>query len=292
MRILDAVRTVSEYLEKAGVDDHLADAEILTYHAASIDRMTAFIDNPEIDNRVYAKIIRMAKRRAGGEPVQYIAGSVEFLGLTIHVGKGVLIPRPETEILVEEAIKTVAAQRIYQPASLPSDILDLCTGSGCIALALAKEFPDAGVIGTDVSPEALRYARRNRAANSIRNVTFRNGSLFGPVKRGETFDLITANPPYIVSREIQDLQREVKDWEPVTALDGGDDGLDFYRQILGAARAYLKPAGALVMELGYGQAGAVSEIAGAEGFSEIQIVNDFAGIGRIIRVTPGFPSPK
>jgi len=279
MRILDALRTATETLEKAGIDDPLADAEILTWHAADLDRLTAFLDNPDITPQTLAKIRRLTIRRAKGEPVQYIVGHVEFCGLKMAIGKGVLIPRPETELLVEEAVKTISGR-------LPAHILDLCTGSGCIALALAKEFPGATVIGTDISASALHYARKNASTNDITNVTFRKGSLFGPIRKGETFDLITANPPYITHSEISELQREVKDWEPVNALDGGNDGLDFYKAILSKAGPYLKPTGSLILELGYGQASAVAEISSRNGFDVVSIIRDLAGIERILKAIP------
>ncbi len=297
MRILDAVRAAAETLEKAGIDDSLAGAEILAYHAAALNRMTAFIDNPLISSRTLSKIRRLTARRAKGEPVQYIVGHVEFCGLTIHVGKGVLIPRPETELLVEEAVKTVKSGLIYvnhekadatdmdsyltHQSSL--SFLDLCTGSGCIALALAKEFPGAEAIGTDISQKALRHARKNADANSIVHITFRKGSLFEPLKQGMMFDLIVSNPPYITAGEIPELQREVRDWEPHNALDGGDDGLDFYREILGKAVGYLKPDGSIIMELGFGQAEAVYVMARKHGLSDAVVIDDFAGIRRILK---------
>lgn len=289
MRILDALRVATETLEKAGIDDPLADAEILTWHAADIDRLTAFLDNPEISPQTLAKIRRLTTRRAKGEPVQYITGQVEFCDLSISVGRGVLIPRPETELLVEEAIRTLKSESLNAKRNRgenPVRILDLCTGSGCIALALAAAFPDAGVVGTDISQKALGFAKKNALKNNIRNVTFMKGSLFGPVRRRDQFDLITANPPYIMSREIPELQREVKDWEPINALDGGSDGLDFYRKILGEAGRYLKLGGALIMELGYGQAAALADIATQNGFCTVSIISDLAGIERIMKTTP------
>ncbi len=292
MRILDALRTASEKLEQAGIDDYLADAEILTWHAADIDRLAAFLDNPEISSQTLAKIRRGTARRAMGEPVQYIVGHVEFYGLRIAVGRGVLIPRPETELLVEEAAKTVFARQAHQPVSLqPAPaILDICTGSGCIALALARQFPQAIVIGTDISAKALQYAKKNASSNKITNVVFRNGSLFGPVKRGELFDLITANPPYITRAEIPDLQREVRNWEPSGALDGGDDGLDFYRRILSETVRHLKPGGAVILELGYGQAAAVTDISAQNGLEVVSIIKDLAGIERVLHATPAVVS--
>jgi release factor glutamine methyltransferase len=201
----------------------------------------------------------------------------------------VLIPRPETELLAEEAVKAVKSGNsdlsVCQIANLQARILDLCTGSGCIALAIAKEFPGAEVIGTDISSKALHYAKKNASFNEITNVTFRKGSLFGPLKRGELFDLITANPPYIISSEIPELQEEVKDWEPLNALDGGDDGLDFYREILSRAGAHIKPTGSLIMELGYDQASAVADIATQNGFAVDSIIKDLSGIERIMHAT-------
>jgi len=314
MRLLDAVRDASESLEKAGINDHLADAEILSYHTAGIERLAAFLENPEIDKQTLSRIRRLTARRAKGEPVQYITGEVEFCGLRIAVGKGVLIPRPETELLVEEAIKTVrgkgsgvrgkepdtdgslksaglSTSSLLSPhSSLFSKIphsslsfLDLCTGSGCIALALAREFPEAEVTGTDISSKALGFAGKNAPANNIANVTFIKGSLFSPLKKGTSFDLIVSNPPYIRRNEISGLQAEVRDWEPTGALDGGPDGLDFYREILSKAGVFLKPGGSIIFELGYDQEDQVKDLALANGFVNIEIVNDFAGIGRILK---------
>lgn len=292
MRLLELLRKSTGYLEAAGIDDALSEAETLVFHAVSMDRLDAYIDNPEVKSADSAKVKRLLQRRLKGEPVQYIIGHIKFLGLTIKVGKGVLIPRPETELLVEEAIKIVKSEelkvkgfeknrsRITHPAS--RKYLDICTGSGCIALSLAREFPDAKVYGTDLSKEALAYAKKNAKANTIMNVRFAQGSLFEPMK-GKMFDIITANPPYIRRDEIETLQPEIRNWEPVAALDGGSDGMDFYRAILSSAGDFLNPGGCIFLELGYDQADAVQKIALAEGFREITVINDYAGIGRILR---------
>ncbi|RPI36873.1 MAG: peptide chain release factor N(5)-glutamine methyltransferase [Nitrospiraceae bacterium] len=292
MRLLDIIKTSSEYLEKAGVEDALVDAELLALHAVGRDRLGAYIDNPEIDRALVSRINRLVKRRAGGEPLQYIIGHVEFLGLDIRVGKGVLIPRPETELLVQEAVAAVKGKASgvnsprkntsrFRPHALRS-FLDLCTGSGCIALSLAKEFPDALVYATDISAKALKYAVENAGLNGIKNITFLKGSLFGPVPEHISFDLITANPPYIKSSDIAGLQREVRR-EPVKALNGGTDGLDYYREILSTAAGYLKESGWIFFELGFGQSEAVAEIAGRAGFKNIMVVKDFAGIDRVLK---------
>ncbi len=274
MRLLDLLRKSTDRLGAAGIEDALPDAEMLVFDAVKMERLDAYMDNPEITGADSAKAGRLIKRRIKGEPVQYIIGHVEFHGLFIRVGKGVLIPRPETELLVEEVIRTVKSDS--------RTLLDLCTGTGCIALSLARQFPEAQVYGTDLSKKALEYARKNAETNRVKNVRFVQGSLFGPVK-GRTFDIITANPPYIRTGEIETLQREVRDWEPVAALDGGSDGMDFYRAILASAGSHLNPGGFIFLELGYDQAEGVKEIARNEGFREITVINDYAGIGRILK---------
>ncbi len=288
MRLLDLVKKAADYLEATGKEDALPDAERLVLHAAGTDRITAYVENPEKDSRFAAKAMRLVKRRAKGEPLQYILGTVEFLGMTITVGPGVLIPRPETELLAEEAVKTVQssqeiASRLMPHASL--SILDLCTGSGCIALALAREFPNAAVVGTDVSSKALRYARKNAEKNDIRNARFVKGSLFAPLKKTEKYDLISSNPPYIRSSDIAGLQEEIRDWEPHTALDGGEDGLIFYRDILMKSGRYLVDKGTILLEIGFDQADEVAAIANANGFNRVSFIKDFAGIRRISRIS-------
>jgi release factor glutamine methyltransferase len=298
MRLLELLRKTVGRLEAAGIDDALPDAETLVFHAVGMDRLDAYLKNPEIKSSDSARVVRLLRRRLRGEPVQYIVGHIEFLGLTIKVGRGVLIPRPETELLLQEVVKTVKSEETgvrgrnsssrvtlcasrFTPHHLPS-ILDLCTGSGCIALALAREFPHAEVFGTDVSKEALAYAKKNAGINGIKNVSFLRGSLFNPVK-GKKFDIITANPPYIRRDEIRTLQREIRDWEPLQALDGGEDGLNFYCQILSAALEYLNPGGNIFLELGYGQAGAVQDLAKAAGLQDVSAIHDYSGVERILK---------
>ena len=307
MRLLELLKAAVRTLEQSGIEDALPDAELIVFHAVGLERLDAYVNNPEVGSADAAKIKRLIQRRRKGEPVQYITGSVTFLGLTIKVGKGVLIPRPETELLVEEVIKNVkseelGARSIDKPACAASSasqlsphaslsVLDLCTGSGCIALALAKEFPDAEVYGTDVSKDALAYARKNAKMNGIKNARFLQGSLFEPVGGGK-FGIITANPPYIRKDELDTLQREVRDWEPVDALDGGKDGMDFYRQILSSAGDYLNPGGCIFLELGFDQAGVVQKFAQEQGFKDIALINDYAGIGRILKAKKSEVPPQ
>jgi len=278
MRALDLVRTYKELLANSNIENAAREAEVIIAHCLMTDRTAIYRDNPEIPADLMRNMDRLVERRAKREPLQYILGYVEFFGLKIRVGRGVLIPRPETELLAEEAIKIMSKFEIQN-----SDvrILDICTGSGCLALALAREFHGAQVYGIDISDIAIEYANENAGLNRLDNIKFIKGSLFEPV-RGLTFDLIVSNPPYIRSEDIKDLQPEIKDWEPRDALDGGEDGLDSYRSIIPMVKNYLKPGGYLVLELGAYQAVSVRDMAEDAGFSDINLVKDYAGIDRIL----------
>ncbi len=277
MNALDKLRKSKELLEKFGIEDAIRNAELIISHCLGIDRVSLYRDNPRIPENIILKIDEFLQRRTKREPIQYILGYTEFYGLRIKVGSGVLIPRPETELLVEEAKKIISK---FEIRNSKFTFLDLCSGSGCLSLALAKEFPEAKFYGTDTSEVAIRYAKENVELNNINNVTFLKGNLFEPLKN-LVFDLIVSNPPYIRKDDIKNLQMEVKDWEPVEALDGGIDGLDYYRLIIAGARGYLKENGYLILELGVGQSDAVRKLAEDEGFKNISLVKDYAGIERI-----------
>ncbi|MEC4675790.1 MAG: peptide chain release factor N(5)-glutamine methyltransferase [Nitrospirota bacterium] len=297
MKLLDTLKPSIAYLEKANIDEPVIEAGMLLLHVSGLDRLTAYRDNPEVGPEILSEIHKLIGRRAMGEPMQYITGEVDFLDLVIKVGRGVLIPRPETEILARETIKEArglksVAQGLRQTAERRTPnfeqysslrILDLCSGSGCIALALAREFPDANIHGIDISGTAVKYAETNAAFNKISNVIFLEGSLFGPVTTMPVFDLIVSNPPYIRTSEIGTLQREVREWEPLEALDGGMDGLDFYRKILLGARSHLSKGGKILLEAGYDQAGDIAVIAEKSGFKNITLIKDFSGIERILK---------
>jgi release factor glutamine methyltransferase len=279
MKALDKLRVTRELLKSFGITDAEREAEIIVSHCLGTDRVILYRDNPLIHEEADSKIDEYLKRRSLREPLQYILGYTGFYGLRIKTGRGVLIPRPETELLAEAAIKILRGQ---QKTSATSRILDLCTGTGCIALALANAFPDAKVYGTDISEKALQFAQENADMNRIQNVTFLKGNLFDPVKKNLRFDLIISNPPYIESGSIQDLEPEIKDWEPLEALDGGDDGLAYYRVIIPQAGDYLKEHGYLMFELGVNQADRVKKMEEEAGFQDVSVVRDFAGIERII----------
>src|SRR5208337_3333679 len=242
----------------------------------------------------------LAARRTRGEPIQYLIGYVPFYGLKIHVGNGVLIPRPETELLVDEAIKMLILRGKEEPENRrtgePGEgrvtdspihrsadsfrVLDLCTGSGCIALSVARHFPEASVYGVDASEAAMVYATQNALANNVYNVCFKLGDLFAPVNTLH-FDCIVSNPPYVRHDEIKTLQREIREHEPISALDGGKDGLDFYRRIFRDAPAYLQDNGIIMLEIGFGQSAAIRELALSAGLTQLHFIKDFAGIERI-----------
>ena len=261
MKALEKLHDISKTLHPFFIESHDKEAEIILKNALDMSLVNIYRDNPELTSDQMHSIEQIISRRINREPLQYILGHVDFAGLKLHVGHGVLIPRPETELLAELAINRVNSQesrvkdQIHNSNLLTLNsiqnsqlrILDLCTGSGCLALALAKEFPDAQVFGTDISEIALGYARRNADSNGINNVTFLQGNLFEPFTSSlhhfsHFFDLIISNPPYIKSDDIKNLQTEIKDWEPLNALDGGTDGLDFYRAIIPTARQFLKTA--------------------------------------------------
>jgi len=322
MKALDKLKDAAEFLKRYGIQDAAREAETILVHCLGTDRATFFRDNPVITKNVIEKIDAFLERRSKREPLQYILGYVDFFGMKIKVGKGVLIPRPETELLVEEAIKAIRNQQInlHSPPHPPLTkggqrggnedsggitnsslvtrhsslfILDLCTGSGCLALALAKEFPDAQVYGTDISEVAIEYAQKNAEINGIKNVTFLKGSLFEPLRELFTvhlslfaFDLIISNPPYIRKDDIKTLQPEIKDWEPIVALDGGEDGLNYYRAIIPESRNYLKDGGCIILEIGISQADEVREVTEHAGFKDISFRKDYAGIERIMVAKP------
>jgi release factor glutamine methyltransferase len=257
----------------AGIAAARLEAQLLLAHVLGCSRVQLYtgFDKPLADAEL-AGYRELIKRRLSGEPVAYLLGEQEFWALPFWVDASVLIPRPDTETLIEVA-------RSIRPE--PKTILDLCTGSGAIAVSLAKELPGAHVVATEISPEAASTAKRNAERNGV-VVDVRTGDLFAPVA-GDRFDLICANPPYIASPVLPTLSPEVRR-EPAVALDGGPDGLAFYDRICADAREHLVPGGALVVEHGFDQADAVRTRLVAAGFERITLVHD---LGKNPRVTWG-----
>jgi len=260
---------------EAGIAGARLEAQLLLAHVLRCSRMQLYtgFDKPLAEPEL-AGYRELIKRRLGGEPVSYLLGEQEFWGLPFYVDASVLVPRPDTETVIEVA-------RSFRPdPAAPCRVLDLCTGSGAIAISLAKELPGAHVIATELSPEAAAIARRNAERNGVADrVEVRQGDLFAPVA-GERFDLITANPPYIATAVLATLSAEVRR-EPPLALDGGPDGLVFYDRICAAASAHLAPGGAIVLEHGYDQAEPVQARLEAAGLLRVTLVRDLAKNPRV-----------
>ncbi len=270
------LRELSRAFRGEGIEEPEREAEILVCHALGISRTELYMDACHVDERALRVLDSLFRRRLRREPIEYLTGCAEFYGMRFRVGPGVLIPRPETEMLVEEAVRILNARK-----SAAVDVLDICTGSGCIAAAIAAEVPSARVVATDISAAAIGYAVENARLNSAGNVVFVQGDLFDPVG-GRDFHIIVSNPPYVKSGDLAGLQREVSGYEPREALDGGEDGLGFYRRILEEAPQHLREDGVLLLELGAGQCGAVAGIASECGLRVARVLKDLAGIERVM----------
>ena len=239
-------------------------------------------EDTELSPKISEGFLHMLGERRKAVPLQYILGEWDFMGITIKCRPGVLIPRRDTEILAEETIKFL--RNLHPKISDRPKILDMCTGSGCVGIALAAFCPDVYVTGADISDEAIKLARENAAINNLENrVSFIQSDLFENVT-GRCFNCITANPPYIPTAELSSLPEEVQK-EPVLALDGGPDGLDFYRAILLACEKFLLPGGRLFMEIGDNMGKVVSEMFRSFGFRAVVIVKDLESRDRVVQGT-------
>lgn len=291
MRLNEKIREVSEIFLKSGLEFPGKEAEEICLHILGSDRVSALREDPPVSPEHESAINDAVQRRVSGEPLQYITGTVEFMDLTFAVGKGVLIPRPETELLVLAAIRLMTGEGksddVEKTTGVDSgeglSILDLCTGSGCIAVTLGARFPKAKIVATDMSEDALVYARKNAEKNDVSNIVFQQGDLFEHIDE-ERFDLIISNPPYIRSGEIPLLQREIREWEPLIALDGGTDGLNAYRRIIGQLGRYMKSERYCLLEIGFDQREDVGSIASEHGLTA-RFLKDMAGHDRIAVLT-------
>jgi len=264
-------------LREAQIDEAALDARLLLEFVCGTDRNTLLVHGDrEVADEEYDNYRELIGRRAAHVPLQHLTGEQEFMGLTFIVNRDVLVPRQDTEVLVEEVMKNLHDGM---------RILDLCTGSGCILLSLLQYSNDCTGVGADLSREALAVAGENyerlRRERPEMEASFREGDLFEALEKGERFDIIVSNPPYIETGEIPALMPEVREHEPVMALDGGADGLAFYRRIAGGAGDYLNRGGMLFFEIGCDQADQVREIMTQAGFRQIEIVKDFAGLDRV-----------
>lgn len=276
MTYREAVEFGTKCLTDAGVPDAALDAWYLLQMVCKIERSYYYVHGEEDITQDAQKEYEIAvQKRAEHIPLQYIIGEQEFMGLRFKVNSNVLIPRQDTETLVEQVLK------IVKPGM---KVLDLCTGSGCVLISVLisvlKNAPELTGMGSDISKTALLVAKENAKLHEV-DAEWVRSDLFDNIT--ETFDVIMANPPYIPTGEILSLMPEVRDFEPENALDGGADGLDFYRKIAGQVKDYLNPGGYVYMEIGYDQGEAVSELMRNAGFTEVEVIKDLARNDRVVK---------
>ena len=272
----------TDYFTEKGLNSPRLSAELLIGHVMNLERIQVYTNFDKVPSQSQLdKLHLLVKRAADSEPIAYLIGKTEFYSLPIKVTPDCLIPRPETELLVERAIDFLRKRSGSQTA------LDLCTGSGCIAVAVAKNFQNCSVIATDISDAALAIANENVKIHKLEGrIRLLQGDLFDPLIEGldeSKFDLILCNPPYVTDAEYQKLDKNIKNHEPHNALAAGPDGLDIYRKIAAKIDNFLKPDAALILEIGYAQGPAVKEILEQNvSFSEIKIEKDFSNNDRIV----------
>lgn len=272
MTYREAVEFGTKCLTDAGVPDAALDAWYLLQMVCRIERSYYYVHGEEDITQDAQKEYEIAvQKRAEHIPLQYIIGEQEFMGLRFKVNSNVLIPRQDTETLVEQVLK------IVKPGM---KVLDLCTGSGCVLISVLKNAPELTGMGSDISKTALLVAKENAKLHEV-DAEWVRSDLFDNIT--ETFDVIMANPPYIPTGEILSLMPEVRDFEPENALDGGADGLDFYRKIAGQVKDYLNPGGYVYMEIGYDQGEVVSELMRNAGFTEVEVIKDLARNDRVVK---------
>lgn len=285
-----ALRQAMATLRAAEVPSHTLAAELLLMHVLDRDRAWIYTHpEEELEPAAADRYLALVTRRAAGEPTQYLTGKQEFWGLEFEVTPAVLIPRPETEHVVEVALERLGSRgiKINMKTGLPSPplrIADVGTGSGCIAVALANELPHAEVLATDISGPALEVARRNSIRHGVAD-RFRllQTDLLASMNEAESFDLIVSNPPYVARSESHQLSREVRDHEPAVALFGGPTGAEIYPRLIQQAASYLQRSGILVIELGYDSLDHVRALLyGQPAWVNVSVTNDLAGIPRVI----------
>ena len=275
MTYREARMQAAALLKAAGVENESAESWFLMEAACQINRSFYLLhERDEMSPEQEKDYLKLTEKRCQRMPLQYLTGEQEFMGLPFAVNEHVLIPRQDTEVLVEETIQ------ILKNEMSDADVLDLCTGSGCIGISIQSFCPETKVTAADISEDALKVAKYNALQNRVL-VNFVHSNLFSEISG--TFDLIVSNPPYIPSKVIDTLMPEVRDHEPMGALDGKEDGLYFYRRITEESVAHLKDGGYLLYEIGHDQAEAVSGFMKEQGFYDIKVICDLAGLDRVVR---------
>jgi len=284
MTLFEVLKGSADVLKGHRVENPRLNAELLLAQCLGFSRETLYANlRREIQTEEKKALDELLRRRMAGEPLQYLLGHQEFWSVDLKVDPRVLIPRPETEVLVDQALSILAT-----PFGRVPRVLDIGTGSGAIVIALTNEFEEIFAVATDISHEALKVAKENaRTVGVGQRIRFVRGDLLHPFRSltDGVFDLILSNPPYICRSDIEGLTREVKDHEPRLALDGGEDGLDFYRQMSRQVPSYLRKGGWLLVEIGQGQGTEISTLFEQSGcFSAPELVRDLSGIERVIKV--------
>ncbi|MCI0540347.1 MAG: peptide chain release factor N(5)-glutamine methyltransferase [Verrucomicrobiales bacterium] len=282
MTVLEVIKRSTEFLTRKGVDSPRLQVEWLLAHALKMPRLQLYLNFERVLHPLELETIReLVRRRGNREPLQHIVGSASFCGLEILVNPDVLIPRPETELLAECGWQFL--QNLHRDDTAPATALDFGTGSGCIAIALATKSPKTRVCAVDISEAALKVSRTNAERNQVGDrIEFLCAGSLEELPSQCRFDLIISNPPYIPSREIATLAPEVRDFDPRLALDGGEDGLDFFRQLARACVVRLESAGRFMIEFGDGQEHRVAAIFQAAGLVIDTLANDLNGRPRIL----------
>ncbi|MBZ0200731.1 MAG: peptide chain release factor N(5)-glutamine methyltransferase [Ignavibacteriaceae bacterium] len=278
LTVLESLKLSAEYLEKKDIENPRINAELLLSHVLNCKRLDLYLSfERQLSDDEIALYRQLLKRRGMYEPLQYIIGSVEFYGLKILVNESVLIPRPETELLVEEVINSSDKEKSL-------NILDIGTGSGNIVIALAKNLSMSKITGVDISDEALLTANENAALNGVtENTIFLKRNILNDFQFDEKYDVVVSNPPYVSVTDFKDLRPELRLHEPRVSLTDDSDGYIFYKTISSSAKNYLKPGGKLFLEIGMGQSEAIKIMLEENGFKDIVIIKDYAKIDRIIK---------
>lgn len=271
------LRWIAEDFASRGLDSPRLDAELLLSRALGLERVSLYLDmDRPLSAEELARIRALVKRRRAREPVAYILGQRDFYGRTFEVDASVLVPRPDTETLVERASARLAEHSVAR-------VLDLCTGSGILAITLAAEHPSLHVDATDVSAEALAVAQRNAERHGVvHRMDWHEGDLFHALPEGRTYGLVVSNPPYIRESDFSHLAPEVRDWEPRLALAAGSDGLAVLRRIAAGVKAVMDPGGTILVEVGEGQAPAVTDLFASQGLHPVDTHRDLGGIERVV----------
>ena len=271
MTIREVLINIRERLQNAGIEDFEYESWAFLDWKLHIDRAEFYMNpNGEVKEELLAELESVLKQREQRVPLQYLMGECEFMGYDFYVDERVLIPRQDTETLVEEALKVVKPEM---------KVLDMCTASGCIIVSIVHNIPEVEGTATDISKQALLVAKENAKLNQV-SVTFERSDLFDNVTG--TYDVIVSNPPYIRTGEVVKLMPEVQEFEPMEALDGKEDGLYFYRKIIKECKAYLKPGGHILFEIGYDQGEAVSGLLKEAGFKNVTVIKDLAHNDRVV----------